>query len=45
MGRPVVVRALAAGGDFTVLSDTVAQRDASLPVDNLLAALRSQPLT
>jgi uncharacterized protein (TIGR03083 family) len=31
----------AAGGDFTVLSDTVAARDASLPVADQLAALRS----
>ena len=31
----------AAGGDFTVLSDTVAARDASLPVTDQLAALRS----
>lgn len=34
----------AAGGDFTVLSDTVAERDASLPIPDLLAELRSQPL-
>jgi uncharacterized protein (TIGR03083 family) len=34
----------AAGGDFTVLSDTVAARDASLPVDDLLAQLRSPQL-
>ena len=31
----------AAGGDFTVLSDTVAARDASLPVASHLDALRS----
>jgi len=31
----------AAGGDFTVLSDTVAKRDASLPVADLLGQLRS----
>ena len=31
----------AAGGDFTVLSDTVAARDASLPFSDQLAALRS----
>ncbi len=31
----------AAGGNFTVLSDTVAARDASLPVGDHLAALRS----
>ena len=31
----------AAGGDFTVLSDTVALRDGSLPVDDLLGQLRS----
>ena len=31
----------AAGGDFTVLSDTVAARDASLPLVDQLAALRS----
>ena len=31
----------AAGGDFTVLSDTVAARDAVLPPADLLAALRS----
>ena len=34
----------AAGGDFTVLSNTVAERDAALPVDDLLAALRSPGL-
>jgi uncharacterized protein (TIGR03083 family) len=34
----------AAGGDFTVLSDTVATRDASLPVAELLAQLRSPRL-
>jgi uncharacterized protein (TIGR03083 family) len=34
----------AAGGDFTVLSDTVAARDASLPVAGQLDALRSQLL-
>jgi uncharacterized protein (TIGR03083 family) len=31
----------AAGGDFAVLSDTVAARDASLPLDRHLDALRS----
>ena len=34
----------AAGGDFSVLSDTVATRDAALPVDELLGHLRSQRL-
>ena len=34
----------AAGGDFTVLSDTVAARDASLPVADLLDQLRSPAL-
>ena len=34
----------AARGDFTVLSDTVAARDASLPTAELLAALRSPQL-
>jgi len=34
----------AAGGDFGVLSDTVADRDASLPVDDLLDQLRSPGL-
>jgi uncharacterized protein (TIGR03083 family) len=34
----------AAGGDFTVLSDRVAARDALLPVSDLLAALRSPEL-
>lgn len=34
----------AAGGDFTVLSDTVAARDASLPVLDLLDQLRSPKL-
>jgi uncharacterized protein (TIGR03083 family) len=34
----------AAGGDFTVLSDTVATRDASLPVADLLDQLRSPVL-
>jgi uncharacterized protein (TIGR03083 family) len=34
----------AAGGDFTVLSDTVATRDASLPVADLLEQLRSPRL-
>jgi uncharacterized protein (TIGR03083 family) len=34
----------AAGGDFTVLSDTVAARDASLPVEELLDQLRSPAL-
>jgi uncharacterized protein (TIGR03083 family) len=34
----------AAGGDFTVLSDTVAARDASLPVVDLLDELRSPRL-
>lgn len=34
----------AAGGDFTALSDTVAARDASLPVADLLDQLRSPGL-
>ena len=34
----------AAGGDFAVLSDTVAERDASLPVTELLDQLRSPAL-
>lgn len=34
----------AAGGDFAVLSDTVARRDASLPVADLLDQLRSPGL-
>ncbi|WP_222267277.1 maleylpyruvate isomerase family mycothiol-dependent enzyme [Modestobacter marinus] len=34
----------AAGGDFTLLSDTVAARDASLPTAELLDALRSPVL-
>ncbi|SEO22964.1 maleylpyruvate isomerase family mycothiol-dependent enzyme [Actinacidiphila rubida] len=34
----------AAGGDFTVLSDTVAARDAALPAADLLAQLRSPEL-
>ena len=34
----------AAGGDFTLLSDTVATRDASLPVADLLDQLRSPGL-
>ena len=34
----------AAGGDFTVLSDTVAERDASLPLADQLGALRSRLL-
>ena len=34
----------AARGDFTVLSDTVAARDASLPLDDLLGQLRSPEL-
>ncbi|WP_049562647.1 maleylpyruvate isomerase family mycothiol-dependent enzyme [Nonomuraea sp. SBT364] len=34
----------AAGGDFTVLSDTVASRDAALPVADLLGRLRSPGL-
>ncbi|GAA2483681.1 maleylpyruvate isomerase family mycothiol-dependent enzyme [Winogradskya humida] len=34
----------AAGGDFTVLSDTVAMRDAALPTADLLAQLRSPDL-
>ena len=34
----------AAGGDFTVLSDTVAARDGSLPVADLLDPLRSSSL-
>ena len=34
----------AAGGDFAVLSDTVAERDAALPVADLLEQLRSPGL-
>jgi uncharacterized protein (TIGR03083 family) len=34
----------AAGGDFTVLSDTVAARDSSLPVTDLVDQLRSSRL-
>ena len=34
----------AAGGDFTVLSDTVAERDSALPVTDLLDQLRSPGL-
>ncbi len=34
----------AAGGDFTVLSDTLATRDASLPLADLLSQLRSAEL-
>lgn len=34
----------AAGGDFTVLSDTVAARDGALPVADLLEGLRSPAL-
>ena len=34
----------AAGGDFTVLADTVAARDAALPTADLLAQLRSPTL-
>jgi uncharacterized protein (TIGR03083 family) len=34
----------AAGGDFTVMSDTVAARDASLPLPDQVAALRSPVL-
>ncbi|MEU4164856.1 maleylpyruvate isomerase family mycothiol-dependent enzyme [Actinoplanes sp. NPDC026670] len=34
----------AAGGDFTVLSDTVAARDATLPPSDLLSQLRSPEL-
>jgi uncharacterized protein (TIGR03083 family) len=34
----------AAGGDFTVLSDTVAERDSRLPVADLLDQLRSPDL-
>jgi uncharacterized protein (TIGR03083 family) len=34
----------AAGGDFTRLSNTVAERDAALPVESLLANLRSPVL-
>ena len=34
----------AAGGDFTVLSDTVAERDGALPAGELLAQLRSPQL-
>lgn len=33
-----------AGGDFGVLSDTVAERDSALPVADLLASLRSEQL-
>jgi len=35
---------MAAGGNFTILSDTVATRDASLPVADLLDQLRSPRL-
>ena len=35
---------VAAGGDFTVLSDTVATRDAAMPVADLLDQLRSPRL-
>jgi uncharacterized protein (TIGR03083 family) len=35
---------VAAGGDFSLLSDTVAARDASLPIADLLAQLRSPAL-
>ena len=35
---------VAAGGDFTVLSDAIARRDASLPIADHLEALRSQLL-
>jgi uncharacterized protein (TIGR03083 family) len=38
------VEMAAAGGDFTVLSDTVAARDAALPVADLLDQLRSPRL-
>jgi uncharacterized protein (TIGR03083 family) len=38
------VEMAAAGGDFTVLSDTVATRDAALPVAELLDQLRSARL-
>ncbi len=38
------VEMAAAGGDFTVLSNTLAARDASLPPAAQLAALRSQTL-
>ena len=31
-----------AGGDFTTFSNTVATRDGALPVENLLAQLRSE---
>jgi uncharacterized protein (TIGR03083 family) len=34
----------AAGGDFTTLSNTIAERDSQLPTDELLAALRSPEL-
>ncbi len=34
----------ASGGDFTVLSDTIAARDASLPVSDQLDVLRSRSL-
>ena len=34
----------AAGGDFTVLSETIARRDAALPVADLLGQLRSDRL-
>lgn len=34
----------AAGGDFGVLSDRIAARDAQLPIDDLLAGLRSATL-
>ena len=34
----------AAGGDFTLLSDTVAERDGALPVETLLSGLRSDVL-
>ena len=34
----------AAGGDFTVLSNTVAERDGALPAEELLAQLRSPQL-
>lgn len=34
-----------AGGDFTLLSDTVAARDAALPVADLLGQLRSSELS
>ncbi|MGA2474067.1 MAG: maleylpyruvate isomerase family mycothiol-dependent enzyme [Acidimicrobiales bacterium] len=43
-GPAVMAELEAAGGDFTRLSDTVAARDGALPVDSLLADLRSEVL-